>query len=72
VREITYLRYRRTRQSNRIRRQIVWLASEPAKYSRPDGLPSWWDFWSDALKRDVRELVQIGRALEVAEKGQAE
>jgi hypothetical protein len=31
------------------------------------GLPSWWPFWSDVLKSNVREAVRTARALEAAE-----
>lgn len=69
------LRFNRTRASNVVRSGIAWMLSEPAKWAitgqpvGPDyvGLPSWWPFWSDALKRNVIEAVRAARKLEAAE-----
>lgn len=69
------LRYNRTRKSNGVRASIRHLLNTPAKWNLrgelvgPDfvGLPSWWPFWSDCLKREVIEAVRAARELEAAE-----
>ena len=60
------LRQRRwhvTRASNRVRSTIEHNLTAPAP-TVYDGLPSWWGFWSDALKDNVRQLVRYARHLE--------
>jgi len=69
------LRHDRTRNSNRVRRQIHALLTNPAKWDLQGrlvepgyvGLPSWWPFWYDCLLRDVRDLVRTARRLADAE-----
>lgn len=75
IMEIKKLRSKRTRASNVVRANIAWMLSEPAKWAidgRPVssdyvGLPSWWPFWSDVLKDNVREAVRTARKLEAVE-----
>jgi len=61
------LRYDRTRASNRARATRDWMLTEDAPHVDPDGLPSWWPFWSDCLKSNVRDAVRAARALAAAE-----
>jgi hypothetical protein len=68
------LRYDRTRASNRVRATIAHLLTDPIKWDirgrltdDPTALPSWWPFWSDVLKTNVREAVRAGLALEAGE-----
>jgi len=61
---IRQLRYNRTRASNRVRSTMHWMLTEEAKWTSPDGLPSWWPFWSDALNQNVRDAVRAARELE--------
>lgn len=61
---VRLLRYNRTRASNRVRSTIEWMLKDEAKWTSPDGLPSWWPFWSDCLKSNVRETVKAARKLE--------
>lgn len=59
-------RGRRTKEANYVKGTISYL-SDPLKspdkpeWRRPDGLPSWWPFWSDSLKENVRRVVSHGR-----------
>lgn len=59
------LRYERTLKSNRVRRSIDWMLAEPAKWTSENGLPSWWPFYSDSLKNQVRKLYRV--CLELAQ-----
>ncbi len=69
--DLRQLRYNRTRTSNRVRRHITFMQRDPAPYVQPNGLPSWWPFWSDALVDNVREAVRAARQLAEAEDGGA-
>jgi hypothetical protein len=66
---LTRLRYERTLESNRVKRTIAHLLTSPVKWEHigPDGLPTWWPFWSDSLVRNVCKLVRVCRELAVAE-----
>jgi len=64
---ITDCRSRRTKRSNEIREQIAYMLTAAAPYRSPDGLPSWWPFWSDSLKHNVRSLVRTAIELETLE-----
>lgn len=69
---LAVLRSKRTRASNRVRWIIQHNLTEPTTGpAYPDGLPSWWPYWSDSLKRSVRELVAVARELQAAEQLQA-
>ena len=57
------LRWERTRKSNRVRETMKFMLAAEAKWTQPDGLPSWWPFWSDSLKSNVIESVRAARAL---------
>lgn len=69
------LRFNRTRASNVVYHSMQWMLAEPAKFALnggpvgPDfqGLPSWWPFWSDVLKKNVIEAVRAARKLSEAE-----
>jgi hypothetical protein len=69
------LRYKRTRAINVVRASMEHLLSEPAKWDQSGrlvepgfiGLPSWWSFWSDVLKDNVREAVRAALELQAAE-----
>jgi len=69
------LRYTRTRASNRVRDSVRWMLAEPTSWALngdpvgPDfqGLPSWWPFWSDTLKKQVIAAVRAARQLSTAE-----
>lgn len=61
------LRHNRTLESNRVRRMIHHLITDTATRTGPDGLPSWWPFWSDSLVQQVRTCVRAARALAKAE-----
>lgn len=61
------LRRYRTASSNRVKRSIKHMLTEEAKYRMPNGLPSWWPFWSDCLVTSVRACVRNARDLANAE-----
>lgn len=63
------LRAQRTRAHTRVRHLIDHSVLAEARYLAPDGLPTWWPFWSDVLKGAVRDLVRAARELEVKEGG---
>lgn len=72
------LRAKRTRASNVVHSSMKFLLTGEAQWTidgqptdRQDVLPSWWPFWSDVLKDNVREAVRAARKLEVAEARQA-
>lgn len=69
MKPITDCRSRRTKRSNEIRQMMAHMLTSEAPHRMPDGLPSWWPFWSDCLKKSVRELVHIARELEQLERG---
>jgi hypothetical protein len=49
---------------------IHHLLTSEAPYLQPDGLPSWWPFWSDCLVSNVRDAVRAARTLEEVESQQ--
>ena len=68
------LRYTRTRESNRVRASIRHLLTGEIKWNLagqlcadPQVLPSWWPFWAETLKMQVRTTVRAARALAVEE-----
>lgn len=61
------LRYNRTRASNRVKETMQYMLTSPAQFSQPNGLPSWWPFWSDVLVNNVRDAVRAARYLAEAE-----
>ena len=63
VPSLRQLRWERTRASNRVLGTMRHMLTDEAKWTSPDGLPSWWPFWSDALKSNVREAVKAARML---------
>jgi hypothetical protein len=77
--DLRRLRYERTATSNAVKRTIAHNLKGEAKIGL-DGLPvpeplryvgalpSWWPFWSDVLKENVRKAVRAARALDVAER----
>jgi len=66
------LRYNRTRANTRVLSLMRWMLSNEATLTDPNGLPSWWPFWSDCLRQDVRELYRAGMLLRAAERTQAD
>lgn len=73
------LRAKRTRATTCVRSTMRWMIEEPAKFTvtgqlttdNPNGLPSWWPFWSDVLKNNVRDAVRAALELERAENAPA-
>jgi hypothetical protein len=61
------LRCQRTKASNLVRSTIDQMLKEEAPYKRPDGLPSWWPFWSACLVSNVRDAVRKARELQQVE-----
>lgn len=72
---LTRARDQRTRKFTTVRANIESLLTTAAKWDLqgrlvgPDftGLPSWWPFWSDVLKANVRDLVAAARVLATLE-----
>jgi len=64
---LSQLKADRTRASTRVQSLIKHNVTSEAQWTMPDGLPSWWPFWSDCLYDATRELVRKARALEVAQ-----
>lgn len=60
-------RYNRTRALTIVRGTIDHLLTAEAPTVYPNGLPSWWPFWSDVLKQHVRELYRAAYELRNAE-----
>lgn len=67
-RMLTNLRYERTKMSNAVRSSIGHMLRGEAPFLQRDGLPSWWPFWSDVLKRNVIDAVRAARRLETYER----
>lgn len=64
---LSVLRRERTRLSNRVRASMSWMLTQDATHTSPDGLQSWWPFWSDCLKGSVIETVRAARLVARAE-----
>lgn len=66
--ELKQLRAARTRAATTVKRIVAHMLRAEAPFVAPDGLPSWWPFWSDCLYDRVRECVRAARLVERAEK----
>jgi hypothetical protein len=63
-RMLTNLRYERTKASNSVRWSIRHMEQGEAPFLQRNGLPSWWPFWSDVLKKNVVDAVRAARRLD--------
>lgn len=63
MKQISQARRDRTRAFTNLRSTIDLCLRQKATLIMPDGLPSWWPFWSDMVFENTVALVRAARRL---------